>query len=113
MVFSYYGQAEQRDSEAVRQLSDDQLQRALAALAVGAGFPERGATAEDLRASQNLLIGEAIKRNIPVPSALMGTASAQSAMEAAVTAPPAPEAKPVNWALIVGGAAALYFVMKK
>lgn len=99
MVFSYYGgfgqtedcfllngqkfcrpgpvpssgtSSRQVDSAAVTQLTDAELLGALAALAAGQGYPPRGATAADLRAAANLLIGEAIKRRLPVPAKLAG-----------------------------------------
>jgi hypothetical protein len=72
MHFNYYGRLPQRDSEAILQLTDQELLGALTALAAGQGYPPRGATAADLRESANLLLGEAIKRRLPLPAGLSG-----------------------------------------
>jgi hypothetical protein len=99
MVFAYYGNV-QIDSAAVAQLSDMELRAALVALEAGTGFPQRGATPEDVKAAGNLLRGEAVKRGF-IPYGARASASSAST-----------EAQPVNWALVAGGAALLYFVMK-
>lgn len=127
MVFSYYGGfGAQADSTAVTQFTDAELLGALDALAAGLGYPPRGATAADVRAAGNLLIGEAIKRRLPVPAKLAGgsvTDTSAPNMDAALPLPTASTAaastaapEKSNTGLIIGGlavAAAAFFLLKK
>lgn len=114
----FFGNVAQRDADAVMQMSDEEIRRALQALAAGTGMPERGATADDIRASQNLLIGEAIKRKIlPAGNAVVGESKAPitdaRAYGPVQTTPTAPKASAsFNWMLVGGAALVALFLFR-